>query len=151
MHGLHLSDKNNLSFKQICNNKGIVIEYYNDPDLNNKPDPEHSDIEIYNNTLVKRSNDDPDGYWPWLGPNVKMPDYRLTDTVGDTELISTFIEKSKITYVTWIAHIHNRDWIEDVRIRQFWCTARNGNQCVPPSSHLPRYIWTAPQQQGLAM
>ena len=142
LNDLHLPHKKNLPFEQICDKKYTVIEY--DPRYN-------SDVRVSNNKLVKRSNDDPDGYWPWLGPNVKMPDYRLTDTVGDTELISTFIEKSKITYVTWIAHIHNRDWIEDVRIRQFWCTARNGNQCVPPSSHLPRYIWTAPQQQGLAM
>ena len=85
MNGLHLSDKNNLSFKQICDKKGIVIEYWNDGIL--------SDVEVSNNTLIKRSNDDPDGYWPWKGPNVKMPDYGSTDTVGDTELISTFLGK----------------------------------------------------------
>ena len=64
-------------------------------------DPNYSDVAVSNNKLVKRSNDDPDGYWPWKGPNVKMPDYRSTDTVGDTELISTFLERNKITDVTW--------------------------------------------------
>ena len=56
-------------------------------------DRRFSDVEVSNKTLIKRSNDDPDGYWPWKGPNVKMPDYSSTDTVGDTELISTFLGK----------------------------------------------------------
>ena len=146
MHGLHLSEKNNLSFKQICDKKAIVIQY----------DREETDIEVSNNKLVKRSNDDPDGYWPWKGPNVKMPDYRSTDTVGDTELISTFLEKNKISDVTWIAEsVDSTDSTEDVIISSHGCNVpiltSRGYQCLPPHLYVPEYIWTAPQQQGLSM
>ena len=148
MHGLHLSDKNNLSFKQICDKKGIVIEYDYGSD--------GSDIDVYNNTLVKKSNDDPGGYWPWKGPNVKMPDYRRTHTVGDTELISTFLQRSKFTDVTWIFLHYNFELIEDVSVGSWFCNVEDvtsyGYHCLPPHKYGPWYIWTAPQsREGLAM
>ena len=146
MHGLHLSD--NLSFKQICDKEAIVIEY--------DDDSRYSDVEVSNNSLIKRSNDDPDGYWPWKGPNVKMPDFSRSDAVEDTELISTFLERSKITDVTWISNWNNMFSIEDVMVRPAWCDVDHGTskgyQCVPPHMYVPRYIWTAPQpRQGLIM
>ena len=141
MHGLHLSEKNNLSFKQICDKKAVVIQYdHRDIDI---------DIEVYDNKLVKRSNDDPGGYWPWKGPSVKMPDYRRTDTVGETELISTFIERSNITDVTWVP-IGNVSILANVLIMKAPCYV-NSAYCVAPNRYDPRYIWTAPKQQGLNM
>ena len=129
-----MSHKNNLSFKQICDKKGIVIAYANDP--------LYSDVEVSDNKLVKRFNDDPGGYWPWKGPSVKMPDYRRTDTVGETELISTFIERSNITDVTWVPF----GYAADVMIMYAPCYV-NSAYCVAPNRYDPRYIWTAPKQQ----
>ena len=113
-----------------------------------------TDIKVSESKLVKRSNDDPDGYWPWEGRKVKMPDYRSTDTVKDTELISTFIERSKFTDVIWIKHPDN-NWINDVKVLPYWCeedvTPGRNYQCVPPHIYGQRYIWTAPQQHGISM
>ena len=145
MHGLHLS--NNLSFKQICDKKAIFIQY--------SKDPQYSDVEVSDNTLVKRSNDDPDGYWPWKGPNVKMPDYSRSDAVEDTELISTFIERNKITDVTWVKERENLFDNKDVSVASSFCDehlSMAGYECVHPHQYAPEYIWTAStQQQGLAM
>ena len=116
-----------------------MIEYLNDPI--------ESDIEVSDNKLVKRSNDDPGGYWPWKGPSVKMPDYTSTDTVGDTELISTFIERSNFTDVTWVP-IGNVSILANVLINKAPCYV-NSAYCVAPNIYDPRYIWTAPKQQGL--
>ena len=146
VHGLHLSDKNNLSFKQICKEKAVVFEYMEDY--------RYSDVYVSKNKLVKRSNDDPGGYWPWKGPNVKMPDLSRTDTVGDTELISTFIERSKITDVSWIHRMQSNEYFRDILVGPFKCyerTTNRGNHCLPPHSYAPMYIWTAPRQQSLTM
>ena len=135
-----MSDKNNLSFKQICDKKGILIEY----------DTLTSDVRVSDNRLVKRSNDDPRGYWL----NKTMPDYRSSDTLGDTELISSFLERNKITEVTWIHTTVNLGYIEDISLRPYKClesTTNFGYQCLPPHKYAPWYIWTVPQQQGLAM
>ena len=131
MHGLHLSD--NLSFKQICDKKAIVIDYL---------DKRYSDVEVSNNKLVKRSDDDP-------------LYYSSTNTVGDTELISTFLERSKLTDLRWIARTDNSYQIQDVSVGPFPCDVEavisRSYHCIPPHHYGPRYIWTAPQQQGLAM
>ena len=68
-------------------------------------------------------------------PNLKFPDYTSTDTVEDTELISTFLERSKFTDLRWIERLDNHDWIEDVSVTPWYCeeeTTNLGYQCVPP-------------------
>ena len=133
IRSLHLSEKNNLSFQQICDKKAINIEYPDNPYV--------FEEQLENKELPERPNEDP-------GPNVRMQDYRSTDTVGDTELISTFIERSKITDITWT----NR-YFGDLSIGSqiYKDISSNGYQCVPPHKYEPWYIWTVPQQQGLAM
>ena len=137
MHDLHLYDDNNLIFKQICNRKAVRIEY--------DDDWTYSDVEISDNKLIEKSTNN------WEGTNIYgnrgeyMPDTRSTDTVQDTELISTFIQRTNITDITWIYLWDNVNYTEDVAVSPFWCnedTNNGGYQCVPPHMHMPWYIWT---------
>ena len=128
-----MSENNKLSFQQICNKKAIVIDYIDEPG--------YTDIKVSDNKLLKRSD-------------AKRPFTKSSDKVGDTELITTFLESRKITDVTLINFWDNLFSIEDVSIRQTVCGSgsRALYQCVPPHMYAPRYIWTAPQpRQGLTM
>ena len=74
-----------------------------------------------------------------------MPDTQYTDAVGDTELISTFIQRTNITDITWIHWLDNDNLTEDVAVCPFLCREYRTNlgyQCVPPHSHVQFYIWT---------
>ena len=91
-----------------------------------------------------------------------------TDLVGDTELISTFIDKYQITDVNWI-HKGENEWYAtydhdsyphgkaDISLISMTCeleyTAYWRYQCVPPHRHDQLYIWTRhPEAQSrLAM
>ena len=137
VHDLHLYDDDNLIFKQICNRKAVRIEY--------DDDPYYSDVEISDNKLIEKSTNN------WEGTNVYnkrqnyMPDTSMTDTVGDTELISTFIQRTNITDITWIHWWDNVNLTDDVAVCPFMCkesTTNAGSQCVPPHRHYPWYIWT---------
>ena len=105
----------------------------------------YSDVEISDNKLIEKSSNN------WEGTNVYnkliqyMPDTSMTDTVQDTELISTFIQRTNITDITWIHWWDNVNLTEDVRVCPYTCReaeTNNGYQCVPPHRHVPRYIWT---------
>ena len=69
----------------------------------------------------------------------------MSDSVGDTELISTFIQRTNITDITWIYFRDNKKNNEDVSAYIAKCDEElttKGYQCLPPKSHLPWYIWT---------
>ena len=147
MHDLHLYDDDNIIFNQICNRKAVRIEY--------DDDWTYSDVEISDNKLVGKSNDNNATYFGEVGgKNVTylyseraqyMPDTQLTDAVGDTELISTFIQRTNITDITWIHWLDNDNFTEDIAVCPFRCNEHSPNkgyQCVPPHSHIPMYIWT---------
>ena len=100
MHDLHLYDENNLSFKQICHKRVVEIEYIK---KQTKEDSRRTDIEIewewdesnwsFRRVLASRSNENGE----YSTRQQYLPDTTLTDAVGDTELLTTFIEKNKIT------------------------------------------------------
>ena len=81
-----------------------------------------------------------------------MPDTTQTNAVGDTELLSTFIEKNKIKDITWTtftpglkgsgtatAHLYT----PDVMAYPTYCMVWSAHQCVPSYKYEPYYIWTA--------
>ena len=129
------------SFEEICNQLTTTIEYADHP--------YYSDVEVSDNKLVRRSPDNGQ-YRPkrrniysnrqWYMPNIEM----VSDLVGDTEMISTFIDKYKLN-VNWIHYWDNVYLTEDIAVSPFLCTQYRldqGYQCVPPKEHIPRYIWT---------
>ena len=65
-----------------------------------------------------------------------------TDLVGETDMISSFLEAQKITDVTWLHWWYNDDRIADVRISPFVCIYYKNQQCVPAHQHIPMYIFT---------
>ena len=76
-------------------------------------------------------------------PNIEM----TTDLVGDTEMISTFIDKYKLN-VNWIYWWDNANLTEDIAVSPFDCsTISHWYQCIPPHSHVPWYIWTRYPQE----
>ena len=140
-----LSLHGSLSFEEICNQLTTTIEY---------ADAEYSDVEVSDNKLVRRSIDI--GQYskenPYSKRQVYMPSIDMTtDLVGDTEMISTFIDKYKLN-VNWIHWLDNANYTEDIAVSPYVCGAGSGwsdsgYQCVPPNQHVPFYIWTRYPQE----
>ena len=84
-HHLHLEPS--LAFRQICNREILNIEYASEEI--------YSDIEVVDNKLVAKSNEG-----KYSLRQDYMPDTSSkTDSVGDTELISTFLARLNIDQV----------------------------------------------------
>ena len=143
--GLSLHDR--LSFKDICSQLTTTIEY--------SPDGEgYSDVEVSDNKLVRKSNDN--GKYskenPYSSMQVYIPSIEMkTDLVGDTEMISTFIDKYQLN-VNWIHWTDNANLTEDIAVSPWSCNSvdsysRYLYQCVPPHKHVPMYIWTRYPQE----
>ena len=136
-----LSLHGSLPFEEICNQLTTTIEYANHP--------MYSDIQVSENKLVRRSNDN--GQYSKNGnrysqQRVYMPDIRmLSDLVGDTEMISTFIDKYRLN-VNWIHWLDNVNLTEDIAVCPYDCPIGQ-YQCVPPYRHVPWYIWTRYPQE----
>ena len=135
------------SFEEICNQLTTTIEYDDDPN--------YSDVEVSDNKLVRRSNDNgqyskENPYSEGLDGQVYMPNIEMrTDLVGDTEMISTFIDKYQLN-VNWIHWWYNVNFTEDIAVSEFICSQyrlAHGYHCVPPHKHVPWYIWTRYPQE----
>ena len=132
------------SFDQICNQLTTTIEYDDDPN--------YSDVEVSDNKLVRKSIDN--GQYskenPYSSSRVYIPSIEMeTDLVGDTEMISTFIDKYQLN-VNWINWKDNAYFTEDISVSPWTCsrgTLNNGYHCVPPHKHVPMYIWTRYPQE----
>ena len=132
------------SFEQICNQLTTTIEYDDDPG--------YSDVEVSDNKLVRNPIDN--GQYskenPYSKRQVYMPSIEMkTDLVGDTEMISTFIDRYKLN-VNWIHWSDNVNRTEDIAVCPFTCSQYRfdiGYQCVPPHRHVPLYIWTRYPQE----
>ena len=134
------------SFEQICNQLTTTIEY--------DPDPKYSDVEVSDNKLVRKSYDN--GQYSQENPynfyHVSMPAFEIvTDSVGDTEMISTFIDKYKLN-VNWIHWWENANTTEDISVCPYVCGFGSGLSdtrylCVPSHKHVPLYIWTRYPQE----
>ena len=132
------------SFEEICNQLTTTIEYDDDSG--------QSDVEVSHNKLVRRSDDN--GQYskenPYSQQQVYIPSIELTtDLVGDTEMISTFIDKYRLN-VNWIHWTDNANLTEDIAVCPFLCSKYRfdiGYQCVPPHRHVPWYIWTRYPQE----
>ena len=142
-----LSLHGSLSFKEICNQLTTTIEYDDDPG--------YSDVEVSDNKLVRKSIDN--GQYskenPYSQQQVYMPNLEMrTDLVGDTEMMSTFIDKYRLN-VNWIHWWDNANQTEDIAVCPFACNSgrfsysRSPYHCVPPHVHTPRYIWTRYPQE----
>ena len=131
-----LSLHGSLSFKEICNQLTTTIEY--------DDDPLYSDVEVSGNKLVRKSNDN--GQLskenPYSKRQVYMPSIEMvTELVGDTEMISTFIDRYRLN-VNWIHWYDNVNFTDDIAVCPFKCDSRDGlsysnyrYQCVPPHQH----------------
>ena len=78
-------------------------------------------------------------------PSIEM----TTDLVGDTEMISTFIDKYRLN-VNWVHWWYNVNFTEDIAVSSFMCSQYRldlGYQCPPPHKHTPLYIWTRYPQE----
>ena len=135
------------SFDQICNQLTTTIEYDDDPN--------YSDVEVSDNKLVRKSieNLQYSVENPYSANQVYMPDIKMTtDLVGDTEMISTFIDKYRLD-VNWIRYQDNAKGTHDIAVSPFKCDkggvsySRRSLQCVPPHKHVPKYIWTRYPQE----
>ena len=149
-HELRLLDI--LKFKDICNRVAVTIEYDDDPDYSdvNVIDNQliqRTKFEVVNNTLVQRTNENEYSREHPYSPNqIYYPPLKLTtDLVGDTDMISSFLEAQKITDVTWLHWWDNWNYREDIVVSPFGCDegkTNKGYQCVPAQHHVPYYIFT---------
>ena len=139
-----LSLHGSVPFKQICNKLITTIEYADDG--------WYSDVEVSDNKLVRRSIDN--GQYskenPYSAYQVYIPNIEMeTDLVGDTEMISTFIDKYNLN-VNWIHWWENVNLTHDIAVCPFVCSQYRmdfGYLCLPPHKHTPRYIWTRYPQE----
>ena len=139
---LHLLE--GLTFKEICNRVSVLIQY---------DDYRFSDVEVVDNKLIQRTGPFSREHM-YSSRQTYLPSlWSRTDIVGDTEMISSFIESSDITDVSWI-HWRKDRWDEaQVLVSNFKCQTGGRYQCVPSHKYIPRYIWTRyPRpQSGLIM
>ena len=141
-HGLSLHGSQ--SFEEMCNQLTTTIDY---------DDPPYSDVEVSDNKLVRRSNDNgqysKNGKW-YSKKQVYMPNIEMrSNLVGDTELISTFIDKYKLN-VNWRHRSSEGYGMPDLSLLQHKCdrdALNSGGHCVSPYKHLPWYIWTRYPQE----
>ena len=128
---LHLQDS--LPFKQICNQKSVTIEYI-----------DHwtsSDIEISGNKLVERSNEN--GY---SKTHKRIPDFdSQTNSVGETDIMSSFLKAQNFTDVNWIhAYDNIYQGYMDISVTYWTCSTyiTQDFQCLPSDRYEKTYIWT---------
>ena len=133
-HDIRLLDI--LKFKEICNRVFVTIEY----------NPDWTDVDVIDDKLVQRTNDN--GYsreHPYSQLQVYYPSLKqMTELVGDTDIISSFLEAQKITDVTWVHYWDNPYLREDFAMSPFKCPDTVGTvyQCVPSYKYGANYIWT---------
>ena len=131
-----------LSFKQICSRKTAKFLYINNPSS--------TDIATSDEQLIRRPSENKhyDRKSPYSVRQVYMPDIEMTtDLVGDTEMISTFIDKYEITDVKWLHWFHKERGSSDLVIGPFVTRARRHHQGVPPHRHTLKYIFTKHPEQ----
>ena len=131
-HDIRLLDI--LKFKDICNRVSITIEY----------DPGYTDVNVIDNKLVQRTNENEySREHPYSQRQIYHPSiHQTTDLVGETDMISSFLEAQKITDVTWLQWTRNVDHRHDISVMPYKCKAYKGDTCVPAHRHVPRYIFT---------
>ena len=146
-HDIRLLDF--LKFKEICNRVAVTIEYddsgpYGDIKVINNQLVQLTKFEVVNNTLVQRTNENEYSREHPYSPNqIYHPTLnQKTDLVGDTDMISSFLEAQKITDVTWLHWQDNADHREDISVSPHSCRAGSKYQCVPANRHVPHYIFT---------
>ena len=147
-HDIRLLDI--LKFKDICNKVSITIEYNHystDVNVIDNKLVQRTKFKVVNSTLVQRTNENEYSREHPYSPNqIYHPTLKpTTDLVGDTDMISSFLEAQKITDVTWLHWWDNVDYREDIVVSPFTCsegTTNGGYQCVPVHRFAPRYIFT---------
>ena len=162
---------NILKFKDICNRVAVTIEYdpiKTDVYVTNNKLHQKTKVCIYNggrkdakydvrcNGLTRdgqilngltRANENvysreqpysPGHFGMTYHPSLESK----TDLVGETDMISSFLEAQKITDVTWVKKEDNADYREDMSVIPTTCQESTIHQCVPAHQHKPWYIFT---------
>ena len=86
-HGLNLHDER-VKFGDVCYRRTADIVYIGEP---------YSDLNVIDGEIEQRSNEKTYSFERDFRPSHEMD----TDLVGDTEMISNFIEKYNITDINW--------------------------------------------------
>ena len=156
-HDIRLLDI--LKFKDICNRVAVTIEYPNNG----------TDVYVKDNMLAQRTKEyiyqrgrKKRKYVKKDAPRANENEYSReqpysmgyfgmdyhpslesrTDLVGETDMISSFLEAQKITDVTWVKRWDNADYREDMSVTSNTCHESTLYQCVPAHQHNPWYIFT---------
>ena len=118
------------SYLELCNHNVLNIVY--DLSTINKGTPYH----------IKTIVNDGELYVP------PVPDKWNTMIPWDTEILQSFAELTNITRMTFkYLNVYEEDTrLEDVTyqlvVGNYLCRPYHHNQCVPPHSYIPWYIWT---------
>ena len=146
-HDIRLLDI--LKFKDICNRVSVTIEYddtiYSNVNVINNKLVQRTKFEVVNNTLVQRKTENVySREHPYSPYQIYHPSLNTTtDLVGDTDMISSFLEAQKITDVTWLRGKRNVDHRHDIAVMPYTCRAYSRDTlCVPAHRHVPKYIFT---------
>ena len=139
VHDIFFHDS--IEFQHICNQITLTIEWDGWWSL--------SDAMITDNQLDKRSNqlDKKDHHYSRSNPYI--PNTKQTNSVGDTEVLGSFLEKYDIKDVKYDGWWEN-DYIEDcLGVSRFKCSGRGTGrmECVPAHVFGPMYMWTRYPQE----
>ena len=129
-HDIRLLDI--LKFKEICNIVSVTVEYadfYTDVKVVDNKLVQRTKYEVLvdefdyeTNTLVERTNENEysrenrySAYWQIYHPDLNS----TTNIVGDTDIISSFLEAYKITDVTWVHWWDNYNLREEFKYKKY--------------------------------
>ena len=139
VHDIFFHDS--IEFQHICNQITLTIEW-DGYEL-------FSDVTITDNQLEKRSNQlDKKGH-KYNFYKDYMPKAESSNSVGDTEVIGSFLDKYDITDVNWVIWWANPRVDDSLQVSRFKFTGGGSgrSECVPANSYLPMYMWTRYPQE----
>jgi len=174
---------NILKFKDICNRISITIEYKDQEIQNDENDIVIFNKklvkwahEYLNNTreLIKKNSAYEYEKYPYSWLRMYMPDIEQPENkesiygspnlyhginsnlIGETEILSSFLDVQKATDINWVNFRDNVDRKEDLSPYGQRCDKsvdERNYQCTPSISYEPDYIWTRypPPKTGFDM
>ena len=139
VHDIFFHDS--IEFQLICNQITLTIEW--------DGAETYSNVKITDNKLAKKSNQLDKKDYKYDYYHDYIPSELYSDSVGDTEVIGSFLDKYDITDVNWVIWWANPRVDDSLQVSRFKFTGGGSgrSECVPANSYLPMYMWTRYPQE----
>ena len=139
VHDIFFHDS--IEFQLICNQITLTIEW--------DGAETYSNVKITDNKLAKKSNQLDKKDYKYDYYHDYIPSELYSDSVGDTEVIGSFLDKYDITDVNWVIWWANPRVDDSLQVSRFKCIGGGDGslECVPANSYQPMYMFTRYPQE----